>query len=115
MSGTSPFSVDPVIHVDHVHVIESLPPDEQSWYYRTGAHLFEELLDACAQTPAVPFLHVVRTGDDLRKLLRGIVAEARAGHYPLLHFEMHGLERAPGRSTTSVGLVLGSGEVVAWR
>jgi hypothetical protein len=115
MSQVQPWSVDPTVHVDRVHVIESLPPDQQSWYYRTGARLFGELQDACARTPVEPHLHVVRTRDDLYALLRGIIGEAEAGHFPLLHFETHGLERAPGRTTTSVGMSLASDEVMSWR
>lgn len=110
-----PWSSDPTLTVDRVHVIESLPPDEQTWSLRTGARLAEELHDVLASTPEVPHLHVVRTSVELHAVLRGLVAEAEGGHFPLLHFETHGAERPPGRITTSVGLVLGSGEVFAWR
>ena len=51
MSQIQPWSVDPTVHVDRIHVIESLPADEQSWYYRTGARLFGELQDACSRMP----------------------------------------------------------------
>jgi hypothetical protein len=109
-----PWSVDPTVHVDHVHVIESLPPDQQSWYYRTGARLFGELQDASALTPVEPHLHVVRTRDDLCQLFQRVIAEAKAGHFPLPHFETHGVERAPGKTTTSIGISLASGEVMSW-
>jgi hypothetical protein len=106
---------DSVIPVDRVHVIESLPPDQQSWYYRTGKRLFDELQDVCAPTPAVPHYHRVETAAELRVVLRQELAEAQSGHYPLLHFETHGLTRPPGRYTTSSGLCLGSDEVISWR
>jgi hypothetical protein len=114
MSQVQPWSVDPTVHVDRIHVIESLPPDQQSWYYRTGARLFGELQDACARMPVEPHLHVVRTRDDLCALLRGVIGEAESGHSPLLHFETHGVERAPGKTTTSIGMSLASGEVMPW-
>ena len=114
MSHVAPWSVDPTVHVDRVHVIESLPPDQQSWYYRTGARLFGELQDASALTPVEPHLHVVRTRDDLCQLLDRVIAEAKAGHFPLLHFETHGVERALGETTTSIGMSLASGEVMSW-
>ena len=112
MPQVQPWSVDPKVHVDRVHVIESLPPDQQSWYYRTGARLFGELQDVCAGMPVQPHLHVVSTRDDLCALLRGVIGEAESGHFPLLHFETHGVERVPGRTTTSIGI---SGEVMPWR
>lgn len=115
MPQVPPWSVDPTVHVDRVHVIESLPPDQQSWYYRTGARLFGELQDASARTPVEPHLHVVRTRNDLCELLDRVIGEAEAGHFPLLHFETHGVERAPGKTTTSIGMSLASGEVMSWR
>lgn len=115
MTDTPSWSVDPTVHVNRVHVIESLPSDQQSWFYRTGARLFQELQDTCAFTPIEPHLHEIRTRNELCDLLRKLVAEANAGRFPLLHFETHGLERAPGRATTSVGLSLASDEVMSWR
>jgi hypothetical protein len=96
-------------------VIKSLPPNEQSWFYRTGAHLFEELQDSCARMPVEPQLHVIRTRQRLCYLLRLIIMDAEVGQFPLLHFETHGVERAPGKTTTSIGLALASGEVMSWR
>src|SRR5688500_9842638 len=102
MSNVPPWSVDPTIHVDRVHVIESLPPDQRSWYYRTGARLFGELQDVCTVMPIEPRLHEVQTRDELCKLLNEIMLEAQAGHFPLLHFETHGVEPAPGINSTSI-------------
>ncbi|MFN2445900.1 MAG: hypothetical protein ABR606_10040 [Vicinamibacterales bacterium] len=43
-----------------------------------------------------------------------IVADAQAGHYPLIHIEAHGAQRETGRSGTSRGIELASGEVIRW-
>jgi len=115
MSHVEPWSVDPIVRIDRIHVIESLPPDQQSWYYRTGARLFGELQDVCAGTPIEPNLHVVATRDQLCRLLGRVIDEAEAGRFPLLHFETHGVERAPGEATTSIGMSLASGEMMSWR
>jgi hypothetical protein len=115
MSEEFSWSVDPTVHVDRVHIIESLQPDEQGWSCRTGARLFHELQDICARMPIEPHLHVIGTRADLLHLLEQVTAEARAGRFPLLHFETHGLDRAPGKTTTSTGLFLTSSECVAWR
>jgi hypothetical protein len=58
--------------------------------------------------------HPVDGRDVLRAVLLAIVSEAQAGHYPLIHIEAHGAERAPGRSSTSPGLELASGEGIRW-
>jgi hypothetical protein len=115
MSDSFSWAVDPTLRVDRIHVIESLPEDEQGWYARTGARLFEELQDIWARTPVVPHLHVIHRRDELSDLLRRLVGEASEGHFPLLHFETHGIDREPGPTTTSAGLSLGSHEEVRWR
>jgi hypothetical protein len=64
--------------------------------------------------PIEPHLHVIRTREQLCDLLRCIIAEAQAGQFPLLHFETHGVDREPGRTSTSIGLSLASNEVMSW-
>jgi hypothetical protein len=58
--------------------------------------------------------HPVDDKDLFRAVMLAIVAEAQAGQYPLIHIEAHGAQREPGRSGTSRGIELASGEVVRW-
>lgn len=58
--------------------------------------------------------HPVDGRDLLRAVLLAIVSEAQAGHFPLIHIEAHGAQRAAGRASTSPGLELSSGEVIRW-
>ncbi len=108
---TPTWIVDTTIPIDRVHVIESI---SGGWASQTGTRLFEELESICAGTLTAPHLHRLRNARDLWSLLADLTVEARHGHYPLLHFETHGAERAPGETTTSAGLVLASNELVSW-
>lgn len=104
---------DPTVRFDRIHIIESLP--EKRLSFRTGRLLFERLETLCLGTAANPALHVIGSRAELLRLLDRVVAESKDGRYPLLHFETHGADRAPGISSSSVGLVLESYELVTWK
>lgn len=74
----------------------------------------EELESLAGAGPIKVTYHPVEEKDILRAVMLGIVAEAEAGHYPLIHIEAHGEERPPGDSGTSPGIQLASGESVGW-
>lgn len=109
---TEPWSVDPTLNFNRIHIIESLP--EQGRSCRTGQRLFEELEPLCATTPAKVEYHPVETKAEFCGLMLSLVSEAERGGFPFLHLEAHGASRAPGKSSTSRGMVLASGELVLW-
>jgi hypothetical protein len=111
MSGTS-WSVDPTLHFDRLHIIESLSDPGHS--RRTGQRLFEELESVWAKTPLHVEYHPVQNKSNLSSLMLSLVGEAQRGHFPILHLEAHGENRQPGKSTTSRGMVLASGELFSW-
>jgi hypothetical protein len=110
-AGTG-WSYDPTLNFDRIHIIESL--SEPGRASRTGQRLFEELESLCAGTPAHVEYHPVHAKAELSALMLAIVTEAQRGHFPFVHFEAHGEKRQPGRSTTSRGMVLASGELFSW-
>jgi len=77
--------------------------------------LHEELVAWCHSAPVTPHYHFVQNSRALFGVLNRLVEKARGGAFPALHFETHGVERAPGPMATSVGLVLASQEIVSWR
>jgi hypothetical protein len=106
-----PWSVDPTLRFDRIHVIESL---NTGFAGRSGRRLAEELQTFASGGPVKVMYHPVDDKDLFRAVMLAIVAEAQAGHYPLIHIEAHGAQRAPGRSGTSRGIELASGEVISW-
>lgn len=111
LSPIEPWSVDPTLRFDRVHVIESL---DTGFAGRSGRRLVEELESLTAGGPVKVTYHPVDGRDLLRAVLLGIVSEAQVGHFPLIHIEAHGVQRGPGRSSTSPGIELASGEVIRW-
>ena len=94
-----------------IHVIESL---KTGFAGRSGRRLAEELESLAAGGPVKVTYHPVDGKDSFRAVMLAIVAEAQAGHYPLIHIEAHGAPREAGHSGTSRGIELASGEVMLW-
>jgi hypothetical protein len=107
------WSVDPSVQFNRIHIIESL---NTGYAGRSGRRLAEEIesLAVSASSPVTVTYHFVEDKELLQAVMLSIVAEAEAGAFPLLHLESHGVFRQPGRSTTSQGLALASGEVLRW-
>ena len=110
-SPVEAWSVDPNLRFDRVHVIESL---NTGFAGRNGRRLAEELESLAVGGPVKVTYHPVDGRDLFRAIMLAIVAEAQAGHYPLIHIEAHGKPRNPGPSGTSRGLELASGETILW-
>ncbi len=106
-----PWSVDPSVRFDQIHIIESL---NTGFAGRSGRRLADELEALSANVPVTVTYHAVDSRDLLRAVMLAVVTEAESGHFPLLHLEAHGALRQPGRSTTSQGLILASGELLQW-
>jgi hypothetical protein len=107
-----PWSVDPTIRFDHIHVIESL---DGGFAGRTGTRLFGEIESWCAGTPVTPVLHRVTTRADTERVLREIADAATHGSWPLIHFETHGIDAGPKNRRATSGIVLASGQSMTWR
>lgn len=105
------WSVDPTLRFNRIHIIESLPGGFSG---RSGLRLAEQLKDLTLLGPVRVAYHYVDSRDLLWSVLRAVVAEAEGGQYPLIHIEAHGADRAPGRTNTSVGIVLSSRDVIRW-
>lgn len=105
------WSVDPTIRFNDIHIIESLGPRFSD---RTGTRLHENLESWCFGTPVRAILHQIESRADLDRLLCDISVSAASGRYPLLHFETHG-EEGKSRQRATRGIILSSGEHVAWR
>jgi len=112
MDENPAWSVDPTLHFDRLHVVESLGA---GYADRSGRRLFDELESLCASTPAQVHYHQVNTRAEFFAVMQSLVSEAESGRFPLLHLEAHGAERPPGNATTSRGFVLSSGEVIPWK
>jgi hypothetical protein len=107
-----PWSVDPTIRFDHIHVIESL---DGGFAGRTGTRLFSEIESWCARTRVTPFFHHVTTRVEVERALRDIAHAATRGSWPLIHFETHGIDAGPKNRRATAGIVLASGESMTWR
>lgn len=107
----APWSVDPTLRFNRIHIIESL---NTGFAGRSGRRLAEELESLAAGGFVNVTYHPVDGKDLFRAVMLAIVAEARAAHYPIIHIEAHGAQREPGRSGTSRGIELASGEVLRW-
>lgn len=105
------WSSDPNVRFNRIHIIESMAT---GYAGRSGRRLYEQLLDL-QRGPVQIAYHFVRTRDEVAAVMLRIVAEAEAGAFPLVHLEAHGEVRQPGRTTTSRGLVLASGELFSWK
>jgi hypothetical protein len=109
---TEPWSVDPTIRFDHIHVIESL---NSGFAGRTGTRLFGEIESWCVETPVKPILHRVTTRAEVERVLRDVADAAAHGSWPLIHFETHGIDAGPKNRRATSGIVLASGESMTWR
>jgi glutathione S-transferase len=106
-----PWSVDPTLRFDRIHIIESL---DTGFAGRSGLRLSEELESLTAPTPVKVVYHAVKDKAEFRAAMLAIVAQAQVGHFPLVHLEAHGEKRQSGISTASRGMVLASGELFSW-
>lgn len=109
-SPPEPWSVDPTLRFDQIHVLESL---NAGFAGRSGRRLSEELETLSAKEPVRIIYHTVDNKDLFRAVMLAIVTEAQAGHFPLIHIEAHGAHRDPGRAGTSRGIELASRSSVA--